>query len=353
MALVLSACLVCVAAAARLTDVALGPQQTVLTVNPKIGVHTRLTDEVEAAKIKRTLEMVREMGAAWIVEYFPWAYIEPLPGIHDWTHADLVVDHANRQGLKVVARLGMVPPWARPEDSVTSFLDPTRYADFARFVGDFASHFSGRVDYVAIWNEPNLAMEWGFREVNPEEYTHLLELTYRQVRVANPRLKVLAGALAPTLAQPGDEWAMDDVEYLRRMLAAGAADYFDILAVHSYGWVYPPDMAPEPDVINFRRVELLRQLMVEQGAGNKPFMITEGGWNDHPRWTRAVKPAQRIQYTVQAYQMSLQWEWCQAVVLWAFRYPWAANSYLDYFTFVTPDFQPKPVYLEVQHYAVP
>jgi hypothetical protein len=51
--------------------VPLGPQRTVQTINPKVGVHTRLTDEVEAAKIKRSLEMVREMGAPWIVEYFP------------------------------------------------------------------------------------------------------------------------------------------------------------------------------------------------------------------------------------------------------------------------------------------
>jgi len=54
----------------------LGPQQSVTTVNPEMGVHTRLTDEVEAWKIKYTLQMVREMGAPWVVEYFPWAYRE-------------------------------------------------------------------------------------------------------------------------------------------------------------------------------------------------------------------------------------------------------------------------------------
>jgi hypothetical protein len=98
---------------------------------------------------------------------------------------------------------------------------------------------------------------------------------------------------------------------------------------------------------------LLRQIMADHGARDKPVIITEGGWNDHPRWTRAVKPALRVQYTLQAYQMAQRWDWCQAVVMWAFRYPWPANSYLDYFTFVTPDFEPKPVYMEVQHYAVP
>ena len=46
----------------------LGPQQAVHSINPEMGIHTRLTDEVEPWKIKRTLEMVREMGATWIVE---------------------------------------------------------------------------------------------------------------------------------------------------------------------------------------------------------------------------------------------------------------------------------------------
>ncbi|MCS7261458.1 MAG: hypothetical protein NZ765_11910, partial [Anaerolineae bacterium] len=106
-------------------------------------------------------------------------------------------------------------------------------------------------------------------------------------------------------------------------------------------------------VINFRRVELLRRVLVEHGEGDRPIIITEGGWNDHPRWTHAVRPAQRIQYTLRAYQMATQWDWCTAVVLWAFRYPWPAGSYLDYYTFVTPSFDPKPIYWEVQRYAVP
>lgn len=349
--LTLLACLTVLAAATPVTVMPLGPQQTVRTVNPKIGVHTRLTDEVEPAKIKRTLEMVREMGAPWIVEYFPWAYIEPLPGIFDWKHADLVVDHANRQGLTVIARLGMVPQWARPADSATSFLAEERYPDFARFVGAFVTHFGDRVKDVIIWNEPNLALEWGFQPIDPGAYTRLLRESYARAKAADPRVQVLGGALAPTLAPQGSEWGMNDLEYLRRMLDAGATDYFDSLAVHAYGWVYPPDADPGPDVVNFRRVELLHRLLVDTGA-DKPIIITEGGWNDHPRWTHAVKPAQRIQYTIQAYQLAQDWPWCRAVALWAFRYPWPANSYLDYFTFVAPDFTPKPLYLEVQRYAV-
>ena len=43
--------------------VVLGPPQTVATQHPITCVHTRVTDEVEAWKILRTFEMVRQMGA--------------------------------------------------------------------------------------------------------------------------------------------------------------------------------------------------------------------------------------------------------------------------------------------------
>jgi hypothetical protein len=165
-----------------LREIELGPQRTVVSVNPKMGVHTRLTDEVEAWKIKRNLAMVREMGASWIVEYFPWAYHEPFPGFFDWSHSDLVVNHANRQGLTVIARLGFVPEWARPHDSASSYLPLKRYADFGDYVQAFVDRYGNRVPVIIVWNEPNLALEWGFQPIDPAGYTDLLAVAYERVQ---------------------------------------------------------------------------------------------------------------------------------------------------------------------------
>ena len=332
--------------------VELGPQRTVTTINPKIGVHTRLTDEVEPWKIKRTLEMVRELGAPWIVEYFPWAYVESRPGRYDWAHHDLVIDHANRQGLTVIARLGFVPEWARPPESTPLYLAEEHFADFANYAAQFATRYQGKVKYIILWNEPNLSLEWGYTGVDPAKYVNLLRAVYPAVKAANPDVQVLAGALAPTLAPPGSVDGMNDLAYLQAMYDHGAAPYFDLLAIHAYGWYSEPAEAPAPDVVNFRRAELLYNVMVQNGDGAKRAMITEGGWNDHPRWTRAVRPGQRINYTIAAYQYAQdEWPWLDAVCFWAFRYPWDAMSYQDYFTFVRTDFEPKPIYLEVQRYA--
>ncbi|MFQ5856485.1 MAG: endo-1,4-beta-xylanase, partial [Anaerolineae bacterium] len=328
--------------------VTLGPQQTVHTTNLKMGVHARLTDEVEPRKIKRTLEMVRQMGAPWVVEYFPWGYIEPAKGQYDWEHADLVVDHAERQGLSVIARIDFVPAWARPEDTTFRYLPQDRFDDYGDFIYAFVDHFRNRIHAIIVWNEPNLSFEWGFRPVDPEAYVDLLQVAYRRARQADPSVRVLAAGLAPTLARPGDPQAMNDLRFLQAMYDAGAAPYFDALAAHAYGWKFPPDDSPAPDRINFRRVELLRQIMVEHGDAEKPIYVTEAGWNDHPRWTKAVRPAQRAAYTVQAYEIARNWDWCAAVAIWSFRLPWPPHTFQDYFTLVDVDFVPKPIYWEIQ-----
>jgi len=329
-----------------------GPQQPVISINPKMGVHTRLTDEVEPWKIQRTFEMVREMGASWTVEYFLWAAAEPAPGVYNWTHADLVVDHAANQGITLIARLGYVPEWARPPRTAHLYLDENGYDAFARFVAAFADHFRGRVNYIIIWNEPNLSQEWGYRPVDPAGYTELLRRAYSAAKAVNPDVKILGGALAPTLAPPGSEWGLNDLDYLQAMYDAGAASYFDILAAHSYGWTFGPDEPANPDAVNFSRVELLREIMARNGDADKHVIITEGGWNDHPRWTRAVRPAQRAAYTIRAYQKAQEeWPWVDALCTWAFRYPRLASTYQDYYTFVDVDFEPKPIYLAVQSYA--
>lgn len=332
--------------------VTLGPQQTVGTLNPKIGVHTRLTDEVEEWKIQRTLQMVREMGSPWVVEYFPWGYYEPAKGQYSWGHADMVVDHARAQGLAVIARIDFVPEWARPPDTTYRYLDRDHFADYGDFVHAFVEHFRGRVGHIVIWNEPNLSFEWGYRQPDPEAYTELLKIAYTRAKEADPTVQVLGAGLAPNLAPPGNEWGMHDLIYLQRMYDAGAGAYLDGMAVHAYGLTFPPDDPADPEQINFARAELIYQVMARNGDGHKRCYITEGGWNDHPRWTKAVRPYQRIEYTVRAYQMALEeWDWCAALCLWAFRYPWDQSSYQDYYAMVTTPFEPKPVYLEVQHYA--
>jgi polysaccharide biosynthesis protein PslG len=329
--------------------VTVGSAQTVQTQLPIAGVHTRLSDEVEPWKIQRSLQLVREMGAPWIVEFFPWAYYAASDGTFAWSQPDLIINHAEAQGLTVVARLGLTPSWARPPDTSLNYLDAGGYEPFAAYAAAFAARYRGRVAYIIVGNEPNLSFEWGYRTTTPQDYVELLQVVYPAVKAANPDMGVLAGALAPTLEPPGSPWGLNDLIYLESMYEAGAAAYFDALAVHTYGFTFPPEAEPGPELLNFRRVELLRQIMVAHGDQHKSILITETGWNDHPRWTRAVRPSQRIQYTLDAFRFAeAHWPYVELMALWVFRYPAPARNYMDYFTLVTPEFVTKPIYDEIR-----
>lgn len=329
-----------------------GAPQTVQTNHPIVGVHTRLTDEVEEWKIQRSLEMVRQMGAPWIVELFPWAYYHAADGGIAWEHPDMVINHAHAQGLKVIARLGLTPGWARPPDTPLNYLDASAYDDFADFAAQFAARYQGKVTAIIVGNEPNLNYEWGYRPATAVDYVDLLKVMYPAIKAANPDVIVLGGALAPTLEPAGSPWGLNDLVYLDQMYAAGAADYFDGLAVHSYGLTFPALSEPAPDILNFRRVELVRQVMLDHGDADTKIYITEFGWNDHPRWTMAVRPGQRIQNTLDAFTYAEEnWPYVEMIGIWAFRFPAPTKSFMDYYTLVTPEFVTKPIYEEIQTFT--
>lgn len=334
----------------------LGPPQTVHTVKPIVCVHTRLIDEVYEWKIQRSLQLVREMGADTIVEFFPWAYAEPAPGQYDWTSFDRIINHVRNQGLRVIARTGLVPAWARDDktggSTTLNYLPDDSFDDFASFVSAFAARYAGVVDHIIIWNEPNLSFEWGYRPVDPAGYVRLLKTVYAPAHAANPDVVILAAPLAPTLEPPGSPNGLNDVLYLEAMYQAGAAPFFDALAMHTYGFTDPPEAPPAPEALNFRRAELLRAVMERYDAPDKPVYITESGWNDHPRWTKAVRPSLRVAYTIDAFRWAEDnWPWLDKLCVWALRYPISTRSYPDNFTLLTADFQPKPIYTAIQAYA--
>ncbi|MFW5692303.1 MAG: hypothetical protein ACOCX3_03015 [Chloroflexota bacterium] len=334
------------------TRVVLGPPQTVQAVEDHVCVHTDLIHEPEEWKIQRTAQLTRALGASTIVEFFPWAYIETERDTYNWVQADRIVKHAENQGVRIIARLGLVPTWARPRDTTLNTLPEASDPDFADFVEAFTRRYAGRIQHVIIWNEPNLAFEWGFAPVDPARYVRLLAHAYPAAKRGNPEVIVLAGALAPTLEPPGSPNGLDDRLYLEAMYAAGAAAYFDALAIHTYGFTHPPDDPPAPDRLNFRRVELLRDIMTANGDGDKPVYITESGWNDNPRWVHGVRPSQRAAYTVDALAFTdTHWPWAETLCLWILRHPTPRGTHRDNFTLITPDFQLKPVYDAVRAYA--
>ncbi len=322
------------------------------------GANTFFDQEVEEWKIRRSMEMLREAGVHWIRQQVPWVYIEregkgkfgEPPG-SSWEHYDRFIALSNGYGLKVVARLDLPPTWARI-DSRTSNSRPRRVEDYGDFVYEFVKRYKGQVDYIQIWNEPNLYDEWG-ETPDARSYIELLKEGYRRAKEANPDVVVLSAALAPTLGTP-DGKNESDLSYLQKMYDAGAANYFDILSAQAYGlWTGPGNRRVSPGQINFSRVQLIREIMVKNGDEGKAIWVSELGWSALPRDFPGpaahgrVDEERQAQYTVAAYQrIQEEWPWIGVAFYWHFRRvsDESRNDLNFYFRMVDPDFTPRPVY---------
>jgi polysaccharide biosynthesis protein PslG len=342
-------------------------------VNP-YGANFFLAREVEFWKRKRMVEMAQQAGLGWAKQQFAWAEIEPLhkgefidpvSGESSWAKFDQIVDLCRTYGLQPIIRLDRAPAWARLPDTRPE-TPPTNLEDFGDFVYAFVQHFAGRVQYIQIWNEPNIYPEWGEQAVDPVAYTQMLKTAYQRAKEADPNVVVLSAPLAVTLGEPHPEpgkWrSMPDVDYLEAMYEAGAGDYFDILSANAFGFDLPPEAPPAPDVLNFRRVELQREVMERYGDGDKAVWFNEYGWNAAPEsfsdealiWKR-VSEEEQAQYTLQGIEFAQrEWPWAGVFNIWYFRQTgqqYSPNDAAYYFRMVDVDFTPRRVYDAVQDAA--
>jgi hypothetical protein len=331
------------------------------------GVNVFLEQEVEPAKREQSVRMIAAAGFHWMRQEFPWEDIEihakgdfqdrrHEPYRSAWEKYDHIVALAEQYGVHLIVRLGNPPAWSRADgDASGSFGPPDNLADFGDFVAAVATRYRGRIRYYQIWNEPNIYPEWGEAPVNPPAYVALLKEGYTRVKAADPDAVVICGALASTIEL--DYRNLNDFAFLQQMYDAGAAPYFDILAMQGYGlWSGPTDRRMQPRVMNFSRPRYVRDIMVKNGDAGKPIWISEMNWNAVPdripdKSFGQVTEAEQARYVALAYQrIQREWPWLGVANLWFFKratdqeagQPWY------YFRMVEPDFTPLPLYEAMQ-----
>ncbi|HEV7215272.1 MAG TPA: endo-1,4-beta-xylanase, partial [Chloroflexota bacterium] len=314
------------------------------------GANTFLGSEVDITKRERTVQMMKAAHIGWMKEQFLWDQIEHVRGTFTWDKYDEIVGLAEKYGIKVIARLDYPPPWTQKKPNFNA--PPDNMPDYADFVNTFVKHYKGRVAAVQIWNEPNLAVEWGGSPPDAVAYTKLLKLAYGRAKEADPNVTVLSAPLAETLER--SPRALVETEFLQMMYDAGAKGSFDVLSANAYGLAYPPDDAPRVDRLNFQRFTFLHDVVVKNGEPDKPVWFNEYGWNASPAdfppdqliWGRVTR-AQQAQYTVDGIKLAKsKYPYVGVVNIWYFRQvgsiPKTDSSY--YFDMVDPEFNEEPVY---------
>ena len=283
--------------------------------SPDYGIQAFLWWRPEVAS--RDLGLIRDMGFRWVKQVFAWADIEGAAKGHlNWTQADGVVQHAQDYGVKLMARLDRAPAWT---GAGAPNGPPQNYEDYGDFCYEVAKRYRGRIHAYQIWNEPNLAREWGGRPPSPEEYTRLLSIAFRRIKEADPEAIVVSGGLSPT-GTWNDE-VMPDAVYLERMYQAGFQNYCDMVGMHAAGYKAPPEISPDEVAADkeryggdrtfcFRHVEDLRAIMEQYGDGARRVVLLEFGWTTdtiHPSYAwHAVTLEQQADYLARAYQYAEQ-----------------------------------------------
>ncbi len=303
--------------------------------------------------------LVRDLGFTWAKGYLSWESAEPERGHYYWVDADNIVNAYETQGLKVLMRVHQTPAWARPPGTPITH-PPRDPADLARFLGVLAARYRGRIHAYEIWNEPNLAYEWGDTWPDPYFYAEMLKQAYPAIKAADPDALVIAGGVATT--GPGSPTAVGDLDWLRALYAGGARGFFDALSTHPYGFGKPPD-AHDPWGLSLDRVVEQRQIMVDNGDEDTPMWITEMGWpirtlawnlGEHQPFT--VSEAEQAEYLVAALdRIAKEWSWIEAVfpfnldfstVTW---YP--AQEQMRWYALLNADGSPRLSYTRLRRWA--
>lgn len=166
---------------------------------------------------------------------------------------------------------------------------PRDEQEFRRFIEKTVRHYKGRTNHWQIFNEP-LASAYALPRrlgYGPSDYAHWLKVASRTAKSIDPQCKVLAGftGLGTNAANDLDE-----------LLQEGTGREFDILTLHYYPRITPPE----------RVVPLLQEInaIMDRYGGHKPIWITEHGYyaDDDPEVTphgftkhATPLPSERIQ----------------------------------------------------------
>jgi hypothetical protein len=237
-------------------------QLVAITISPlPYGINVHLAQNDTLAKVKAA-------GITWIRIDINWNQIENTKGKFNFSDVDRVADYAAANGLSVYASIGDTPGWA---NSNQGFNYPaTDINDWKDFVSRIIIRYKDKIKYWGIWNEPNVKV---FFALGKDKFVQQILLPAVQtIRAVDPTAFIVGPELAH-LTGSGAEWY-----FWLKYILDNAGGYFDIISHHFYedlGVYLIYELLENGDKL----IPAVKQIIQEAGQGDKPFWITETGWN--------------------------------------------------------------------------
>jgi hypothetical protein len=245
-------------------------------------VYDRDVDAAPATVQDQQFTAMRKSGVRTVRRVFSWASAQPDPAQPpNLAETDALVTRAARNNIEILPIVMYAPAWARQSADDTAS-PPRNNDDYVAFLNTLVGRYGPNGSFWAehadvpkrplrvwqIWNEPQLAYQWGDHENWEASYGNLLGAAYPALKKADPgSTVVLAGAT---------NFAWDALESLYKI--GHIRGRFDVAALHPY-------TGSAGRVV--KAAQLFRAVLKKHGDGKKPVWITELAW---PASKGRVKP---------------------------------------------------------------
>lgn len=318
----------------------------------------------------RVLQISKNSQIYWVRQQIAWEDIQDVSGQIFWGELDQIVDDAHGAGVRVLLSVVRSPSWATP-DGRNGMPAREYFGTFADFMRQMAARYRGKVQAYQVWNEPNLAIENAGTVADASYYVDLLAVTYDAIKAVDPYAVIVSASPSATETNEPSV-ALSDVTFMRQMLS-NPNFRADVIGVHPGGQLNPPDTiwpdnpGPGPGwqdsrEFYFRRIEDIRQVMVDTGYADRQIWYTEFGWateNNTPGYEYGAFNSfdEQAQYITRAFQIGRNdyAPWVGAMFLWNlnFSIPWGqkeGNPFHEQasFSVLNPDYSPRPAWFAIQ-----
>ncbi|MFQ5858636.1 MAG: glycosyl hydrolase [Anaerolineae bacterium] len=239
--------------------------------------------------VEHDLPLVQAAGFTSIRTHLYWREVEPAnaaPANYNWSKYDRRLRDFRGFGLEPVVGIVAYPRWAT-RYYCGGGLRPGMEVEWREFVRALAQRYSAPPYDVHIWEIGNEVD--GETEVDPEEdsqrrpeqggnqptwhfggcwgdmvpeYVSFLRAAYEEIKAIDPTATVTLGGLAYAVFE---KWFIRD--FFDNFLAAGGADYTDVVGFHWFPYRQPWPTADE-------KAQELRDIMAAHGV-SKPLWLTE------------------------------------------------------------------------------
>lgn len=235
-----------------------------MNISPQpYGINVHLAQNTALAK-------ARAAGIDWIRIDVDWSVIEASQGKFSYAEVDRVVDYAAANGLSVYASIGSTPDWANNKKGKT--YPASKVSDWKNFITRTVNRYKSKVKYWGIWNEPNLKL---FFALGKDSFVQQVLLPGIQaIRAADPAAFIVGPELSHK-TETGSEWY-----FWMKYILDSVGGQLDVISHHIYedlGVYYMFELLEEGD----KFIPAVKKIVAESGQGNKPFWITETGWQTH------------------------------------------------------------------------